>query len=70
MTEREEITNRWVNYIIPAVFMAETELVRTKPEWKEKLKNVKRDETTGVAREYCKAIAEIIVSKIYGDGEK
>lgn len=70
MTEKEKMITLWVNHIIPAVFLAEAELHRTKPEWKEKLKNVKRDEMTGVAREYCKAIAEIIVSRTYGDEEK
>ena len=52
---------RWAEFIIPAVFKAEDELLKTHPEWCERLANIPEDKVSVVAEEYCTAIAEIIV---------
>lgn len=57
----EEAIERWATMIIPAVFKAEEELMRTQPEWKKRLKYVLENDAPKVAKEYCRAIAEIIV---------
>lgn len=71
MTNKEAI-ERWAEYIIPAVFRAEQQLMITHPEWKKRLKYVLVDDAPKVAKEYCKAIAEIIVTKAedYDPNEK
>ena len=66
MTEETKMTNkecveRWAEFIIPAVFKAEDELLKTHPEWSERLANIPEDKVSVVAEEYCTAIAEIIV---------
>ena len=64
MTNKEAI-DRWAEYIIPAVFKAEDALKRAHPEWEARLRalgqpDAKEDPHT-VARDYCRAIATIIV---------
>lgn len=58
---KTEIIDRWAEYIIPAVFKAESALQNTHPEWHEKLKSVTNENVEKVAKEYCTAIATIIV---------
>ena len=58
---KAEIIDRWAEYIIPAVFKAESALQNTHPEWREKLKSVTDENVSEVAKEYCIAIATIIV---------
>ena len=60
MTNKEAI-DRWAEYIIPAVFKAEDALQKAKPEWKEKLANVSKENGALLARLYCEEIATIIV---------
>jgi hypothetical protein len=62
MTNKEAI-DRWAEHIIPAVFKAEDALQKAVPEWKERLKNVTNETGPKVAREYCQAIARIIVTQ-------
>ena len=62
MTNKEAI-DRWAEQIIPAVFSAENALQKAVPEWKERLKNVTVENYHGLAREYCQAIARIIVTQ-------
>ena len=57
----KEFVERWAEFIIPAVFKAEDELLKTHPEWSERLANIPEDKVSVVAEEYCTAIAEIIV---------
>ena len=57
----KECVERWAEFIIPAVFKAEDELMKTHPEWSERLVNIPEDKASVVAEEYCTAIAEIIV---------
>lgn len=57
----KECVERWAEFIIPAVFRAEDELLKTHPEWRERLANIPEDKVSVVAEEYCTAIAEIIV---------
>ena len=64
--EKKKISNReaierWAKFIIPAVFKAEDALQRAVPEWKERLRDIKPDEGTALAEEYCLEIAKIIV---------
>lgn len=58
---KQDIIDRWAEQIIPAVFKAESALQNTHPEWREKLKSVTDDNVSEVAKEYCTAIATIIV---------
>ena len=71
MTNQEAIT-RWAQYIVPAVFKAEDQLIKSNPEWKERLAHF--DPSTGaqLAKEYCTAIATIIVTNAedYDPNEK
>ena len=63
MTNKEAI-DRWATYIIPAVFKAEDDLLKAKPEWKERLKKLGQpggEDPHKVAEEYCREIATIIV---------
>ena len=65
MTNKESI-DRWAEYIIPAVFMAEDALQKAVPEWKERLKRLKEpggEDPHKMAAEYCHAIAHIIVTQ-------
>lgn len=69
MTDKEAI-ERWARYIIPAVFKAETKILREHPEWKERLTNIKGEEASRVAEEYCTAIAmEIVTNAVDADGK-
>ena len=52
---------RWAEYIIPAVFSAENKLLEEHPEWKERLRDINKEDSTRLAAEYYRAIAEIIV---------
>ena len=60
MTNKEYV-ERWAEFIIPAVFRAEDELLKTHPEWSARLANIPEDKESVFAKEYCTAIAEIIV---------
>jgi hypothetical protein len=40
---KEELIKHWAKDIIPCVFMAEDELIRKHPEWRDRLKNVSAD---------------------------
>ena len=60
MTNKEAI-DRWAKYIIPAVFKAETQLQREKPDWKKVLANITADKGGEIAEQYCREIATIIV---------
>ena len=60
MSNREAI-ERWAKYIIPVVFKAEDALQRAVPEWKERLRDIKPEDGTALAEEYCLEIAKIIV---------
>ena len=68
MTEKEkqEMINHWAKSIIPVVFLAESELKRKHPEWKERLlcaaKLSRMDSKEQVSQEYCRAIAEEIMN--------
>ena len=65
MTNKECI-DRWAEYIIPAVFKAEDALKKAKPEWMERLAKLGQpgcEDPHKVAKEYCKAIAHIIVTQ-------
>lgn len=62
MTNKEAI-DRWAEYIIPAVFKAEDALQKAKPDWKEKLANVSKENGALLARLYCEEIATIIVTQ-------
>ena len=57
----EEAIERWGKYIVPAVMRAEDALQRTRPEWKELLRNVTDENAPELAERYCREIAEIIV---------
>lgn len=59
---KEELIKHWAEDIIPCVFMAEDELTRKHPEWRERLKNVTADKRQEVAEKYCRAIAEEIIN--------
>ena len=65
MTNKEAI-DRWAEYIIPAVFKAEDALQKANPEWKERLAalnaGTSQEDGAKVAKEYCQAIARIIVT--------
>jgi len=63
MTNKEAI-DRWAEFIIPAVFKAEDELKKSKPEWLERLRKLGTpggEDAHLVAIEYCREIATIIV---------
>jgi hypothetical protein len=66
MTNKETI-DRWAELIIPAVFKAEYALQEAVPEWKERLAalnaGTSQEEGAKVAKEYCQAIARIIVTQ-------
>ena len=65
MTNKEAI-DRWAEYIIPAVFKAEDALKKAKPEWMERLDKLGQpggEDPHKVAKEYCQAIAHIIVTQ-------
>ena len=62
MTNKEAV-DRWAEYIIPAVFRAEEALQKVKPEWKEKLANVSKENGALLERLYCEEIATIIVKQ-------
>lgn len=62
MTNKETV-ERWAELIVPAVFSAEEELLKHQPEWTERLRNIKPEEASDIAAQYCMAIAEIIVKK-------
>ena len=65
MTNKECI-DRWAGQIIPAVFKAEDALQKAVPEWKERLKRLGEpggEDPHKVAKEYCHAIAHIIVTQ-------
>lgn len=57
----EEAIEKWATMIIPVVFHAEQELMRTQPTWKKRLKYVLENDAPKVGQEYCRAIEEIIV---------
>ena len=61
--ERKKAVERWAGFIIPAVFKAETKLQKEHPEWIERLRGANEGNWVEVAEEYCRAIAEEIVSK-------
>jgi hypothetical protein len=66
MTNKECI-DRWADSIIPAVFKAEDALQKAVPEWKERLAalnaGISQEDGVKVAKEYCQAIARIIVTQ-------
>ena len=66
MTNKECI-DRWAEQIVPAVFKAEDALQKAKPDWKERLAalnaGTSQEEGAKVAKEYCHAIAHIIVTQ-------
>jgi hypothetical protein len=65
MTNKETI-DRWAEQIIPAVFRAEDALKKVKPEWMERLAKLGQpggEDPHEVAKEYCQAIARIIVTQ-------
>jgi hypothetical protein len=66
MTNKECI-DRWADSIIPAVFKAEDALQKAVPEWKERLSalnaGTSQEDGAKVAKEYCQAIARIIVTQ-------
>ena len=66
MTNKECI-DRWADSIIPAVFKAEDALQKAVPEWKERLAalnaGTSQEDGAKVAKEYCQAIAHIIVTQ-------
>ena len=66
MTNKEAIDG-WADSIIPAVFRAEEVLQKAVPEWKERLAalnaGTSQEEGAKVAKEYCHAIAHIIVTQ-------
>ena len=66
---REEVIDRWSRYIIPAVFRAEDSLLKRYPEWKERLRSVKDGDVVSVSRDYCRAIADIIVCGVFEQEE-
>ena len=71
MTNKEAI-DRWATYIIPAVFKAEDDLLKAKPEWKERMKKLRQpggEDPYKVAEEYCREIATIIVQEEDEDEE-
>ena len=59
--DTKDTIERWTQYIIPAVFWAETKILKEHPEWKERLKGVMKENADQVAEEYCRAIATEIV---------
>ena len=60
MTNREAV-ERWAKYIVPAVFRAEAALLEAKPEWKERLSDIRLEEGKALAEEYCLEVARVIV---------
>ena len=66
MTNAQTI-DRWAEHIIPVVFRAEDDLQKAVPEWKERLAalnaGTSKEDGTKVAKEYCQAIARIIVTQ-------
>lgn len=63
MTNKEAI-DRWAEFIIPAVLMAEDALRKAKPEWEDRLRKLgtpEGEDPHDVAEEYCREIAQIIV---------
>jgi hypothetical protein len=58
---KEDIIKHWAEFVIPAVFYAEKELLNNEPEWAERLKDVPDEEKGELAQEYCTAIARIIL---------
>lgn len=61
--ERKKDIERWAEFIIPAVFKAESVLQKEHPEWVERLRGVNVGNWVEVTEEYCWAIAEEIVGK-------
>ena len=62
----KECVDRWAESIIPAVFRAEDVLLKSKPEWKERLAKLGQpggEDPSKVASEYCREIATIIVTQ-------
>lgn len=57
----KKCVERWAEFIIPAVFRAEDALLKTHPEWSERLANIPEDKESVLVKEYCTEIAEIIV---------
>lgn len=62
MTNKETV-ERWAEFIIPVVFKAEDALLKERPEWKERLKNIINENVSQISEQYCKEIATIIVKK-------
>lgn len=62
MTNKETV-ERWAEFIIPAVFKAEDALLKERPEWKERLKNITNENVSQISEQYCKEVATIIVKK-------
>lgn len=58
---KKDIIMHWAEFIIPAVFWAETELLKNEPEWVERVKDAPEEEREELAQEYCTAIAHIIL---------
>ena len=67
MTNKEAI-ERWAEFVIPAVFKAEDQLLEEHPEWIERLRSfkTKEEDAAKLAREYCNAIATVIVTAAGG----
>ena len=63
----KEIIDRLADCIIPAVFEAEDALQQNVPEWRERLEalnnGTSKEDPSEMAREYCQAIARIIVTQ-------
>ena len=65
MTNKETV-DRWAEQIIPEVFRAEDALKKAVPEWEERLRHLGElggEDPHKVAKEYCQAIARIIVTQ-------
>lgn len=58
---KKDIIKHWAEFVIPAVFYAETELLKNEPEWVERVKDAPEEEREELAQEYCTAIAHIIL---------
>lgn len=58
---KKDIIKHWAEFVIPAVFWAETELLKNEPEWVERVKDAPDEDREELAQEYCTAIAHIIL---------
>lgn len=58
---KKDIIKHWAEFVIPAVFWAETELLKNEPEWVERVKDAPDEEKEELAQDYCTAIAHIIL---------